>query len=736
VTLAGYSLTDSAFSEGGGYLSDADAGIAVLLSSGEFGRGARLAITGQIDDRFHQRTIRATAEGVVVIGPGQEPAALASTTGLIGEPHEGRLVRIRGAVLGAPTSLVAGLAYDVSDGSGAIRVLVGPRTGIDTGSWTRGAELELIGVVGQRDSTGGGTAGYRIQPRDDGDILAVVAPLPSTSPGPSATPGPTHAPSPSLSPSPSPPPGTPLVTIAAARSYSTGTAARVRGVVTAPSGLVAPGSAVLQDGSGAILLRHSDEVGPFVRGELIEVEGTRSTLSGMLSLRVTRPATRLGSQAEPTPVRLASGALGEAHEARLIVVRGAVATAPRRSTANNVFFSIDDGSGPAAVALLAASGIGVDGLARGAWVEIEGVLGQETTGSQPDRGYRIWPRDGADLRVIASPSGAASAAGTQGNGLTSGVAWGTSATFGALDSGVDGTGHDLGSLLDGEEALVHATLVVGEWPELEVAGILWDGDRLAAIALADDGARQVRSALGLRRPPLAVGVSGRAAPGSVGGLSLDLVELSGPQAVAAQPGPPLPPLSTMPSNETPKWVRLVGYLEAGVARAADRAIDVEVLCSEPPAVMGLGTSPLILEGIGLGSPGQRLLVPCGGLQAMPALAVAAPLATPDDRPLPSSPGEAEIEPAAAGHSSMGGALVLLIGAGLALASFGTVALRTGGLHRIAAEGRRLLGGDTVDPTTDAAGARPPAETEIVPTLTVIPVSDEIDRHDGRSRGKP
>ena len=43
VTVEGAAMTDSAFADGGGYLADGTAGIAVLLSDGSFPRGVLFA---------------------------------------------------------------------------------------------------------------------------------------------------------------------------------------------------------------------------------------------------------------------------------------------------------------------------------------------------------------------------------------------------------------------------------------------------------------------------------------------------------------------------------------------------------------------------------------------------------------------------------------------------------------------------------------------------------------------
>jgi hypothetical protein len=403
VTVEGVALTASDFTDGGGYLVDATAGIAVLVTEGSYARGELLRVSGTVDDRYAQRTIRATGDAITSLGVGSEPLPMDAATGVIGEGLEGQLVEVTGVISSSVTTLSTGLAWDLDDGSGPFRVLVGIGSGIDTSSWERGVGLTLVGVVGQRDSSGSGTAGYRIQPRDASDVLAVepvATPTASPSPQPTAMPGP-----PSVNPSASPSagPAAPLVSIGEARAAATGTHLRIRGVVTAPSGLLESGSAMIQDATAAILARIGTDVGTFVLGQLVELDGTRSTKAGMLTLRVSTAPLYLGTQADPEPVRRATGALGEAEEARLVMVRGAISSAISRPRGGNVSFAIDDGSGPIRVTISSRSDISAASLARGAWLELRAVLAQETTGAAPSSGYRLWPRTPADLRVLATP---------------------------------------------------------------------------------------------------------------------------------------------------------------------------------------------------------------------------------------------------------------------------------------------------------------------------------------------
>ncbi|TMB85129.1 MAG: lamin tail domain-containing protein [Chloroflexi bacterium] len=430
-TISGVALSGSDFTDGGGCLVDETAGIALLLSSGTFARGDQLLVTGSIGDRYAQRTLRSSAAEMTLLGAGSAPGPAPTETGAIGEETECELVRISATIVSSPTSLTSGIAFDVDDGSGPVRVLVAPGTGIDTTEWMRGAHLALIGVAGQRDSSGTDFAGYRVLPRDAVDILELVPPSTPT-PSPTASPSPTPTasltgsptPSPSASqtatgsPSVTPSPSAsipPVISIREARAVATGSAVHVRGVVTLGSGIVDGATAVIQDASAAIALRLSDNAGTMRRGRLVDVVGVRSTKAGMLTIRVEKPPIVVGAAVEPAAAVVATGGAGERLEARLLIVHGTVTSTPVRSTAGNVAFTIDDGSGPLRVTLFAASGIHSGGIARGAVAEVRGILGQQTTGQQPERGYRLWPRDSADLHVSST---SASNAGS-GDGATS-----------------------------------------------------------------------------------------------------------------------------------------------------------------------------------------------------------------------------------------------------------------------------------------------------------------------------
>ncbi len=600
VTVEATVIAGTDFHDGGGFVADATGGMAVIVQDGVAARGDRVRITGEVDDRFSQRTLRTTAAEVVVLGPGAEPAPVTVMTGSIDEAVEGRLVSVAGSLVGAASTLTSGTAFDLDDGSGPIRLVVQTVTGIDVAAWTSGSVIELVGVVGQRDSTGTGLEGYRIMPRDPEDITFVGVPETSS---PSPTPG-TGGPS---DPTPTPS-GNPegVVTIAAARDAAKNARLRIRGVVTLPSGVVDPQTAVIQDATGALMLRLSDEVGGLALGESIEVAGTRSMKAGMETLRVNEAPQRLGTGVVPAPTAARTGGAGEALEARVVVASGAIVATARRASSGSISFEIDDGSGPLRVSL----GSSLDGNAEpwtsGTWVEVTGVLGQETTGAQPLRGYRIWPRTADEVRVVAAATDGEASSADDGDGGTAGGS-----------RGLDGIGGP-----DLAEMRVAATLVAGRWPELGIGGLLWDGNRLVAIAEASAGA--ITATRGSRPLPLALELAGMSSSGTEPHTGAAIVTLgTAPGELVLGSSPVSPPRSTL-AGDVPAWVSLVGRLEQGGAtlRLSDQRVPVERRCDGQDAPLA-GTVAVL--GVAVGDP-VRLVVPCGGIGAAPVVALGAGVA--------------------------------------------------------------------------------------------------------------
>ena len=604
VTIEGAALTASDFGDGGGYLADETGGIAVLLDAGSFARGEQVLVSGVVDDRFSQRTVRATSASAD--GAAAPPAPIARPTGVVDESVEGRLVLVSGLVDGGATVLTGGLAFDLDDGSGPARVIVGAATGIDTTEWTDGRPVRVIGVVGQRDSTGTGTSGYRVQPRDASDVEL----LPQATPDPSASPSPptaTTTPSP-----PASPPPTNVATIAVARAAAKNARMTVRGSVTLASGTVDAGSAVIQDETGAILLRLGDEAGEVALGDVLEVDGVRSTKSGMETLRVTDPPRLVGSGAWPAPRQVRTGEAGESIEAQLIVVRGALTASARRASSGSVSFDVDDGSGPLHVSVGAALDADDAGLERGAWVEVIGVLGQETTGSRPLRGYRVWPRGASDLQIVAAVTDAERLDGTDDTDTAAGRR-GPSSAGGSAAGSLDAIGTTpLGELRVG------ATLVARGWDEIGLAGLLWDGRTLAGISEAS--AALLGRAIGSRSLPVPVELAHLTTAAADADLGIPVVTLGpGSADVLVVSAPPVPPQARLPDRRSSAaWVSVVGRLAGDVLTVHGGQARVDRRCAvEAPA----STSRVSVTGVAIPDP-ARIVVPCDGVRAAPRLALA------------------------------------------------------------------------------------------------------------------
>ena len=686
VTLEATALTASDFTDGGGFVADETGGIAVLATGTTFVRGDRLRLVGTLDDRFSQRTLRVDASGLTTLGMGGEPSPVVVRTGAIAEDVEGELVRVQGDLVGSPSMLTAGLAFDLDDGSGPARLIVATASGIDVAAWGAGTRVELVGVVGQRDSTGSGTTGYRVHPRDTQDVLSVGGP-------PSPTPLPSASDSPEPTSTAEPPED--VLTIAEARELPKNARARVRGTVTMAPGVVDPTTAVLQDASAAIVLRIGDEVGPLALGEVVQVDGIRSTKGGMETLRVALPPVKLGHAPGPTPQATKTGDAGEALEARLVVVRGALVASARRGSSGSVTFEVNDGSGPLRVSVGAAVGVEDDPLGRGVWVEVTGVLGQDTTGALPLRGYRIWPRRATDLRVIATPTEAA--ARPRSNGDSADAPDVAAADLEALGGPA------------GPSVRIGATLVAGEWPELGIGGVLWDGERV--VALDRSAVPAVRMLLGSRRPPVSVELSGLRATGATDDVGVPIVRLGEqPDALIAGAAPPIAPATELPADgDGPRWVAVVGRLEGRGGRLrlwlpSGEAIDLDLRCDRDAAAPNATVGA---RGIATASP-SRIVVACGGLRAAPGLArsgaVHRPMAAASEARLAGVDGlPPDPQPAPFGAALLLGlAAVGLIGGGLVA-------------RRRAAD----------DPEPEPADVDAPGEVETIsapPALTVVPMT--------------
>ncbi len=425
----GFGLIESGRS---GFVQDETGGIAIYLdapATSVLPPGTRVRVSGTVDDRYAQRTIRASADAIVDLGTWALPAPVTIPTGTAGESIEGLRIEVVGTIVEAPSAFADGLGLLVDDGTGPLRAIVGPAA-LGGSNPVRGDRVTVIGPLGQHDSTGTGMTGYRILSMASGELEVRPAPSPTQSPsptpGPTTTPGPSDpaTPSPSMgsSSSPTPPPpdpdptatrdpdptATPAVpSIALVRTLSIGTSATVDGVVTARSGQIGDlGLIGLGDGSAGIVVRLPAGLVAPVRGAHVIVTGKLADPYGQLEIRpeLGGIVPGVGPGTPPTAVPVAATGLGEANEGTLAILTGVIEHAPTSTTGGGLTTTlVDAAGGRARISTGPSSGLVRSDFLVGHRYQLTGLVGQRASKKGALDGYRLWVRDAADIVHLAGP---------------------------------------------------------------------------------------------------------------------------------------------------------------------------------------------------------------------------------------------------------------------------------------------------------------------------------------------
>jgi uncharacterized protein YdeI (BOF family) len=430
VTIEGVLTTDLGALEDGrvGFVQDATAGIAVYLDAAAatpWQSGTRVRLTGQTDERYAARTLRVALVDVVDLGTGVFPAPYDVATGAIGEPVEGRLVLVDGHTVGSAAAFADGTGLLIDDGSGQVRAIVAAEA-LGGASVPSGSHVVVAGPVGQRDSSGTGTAGYRILATEPGTFELIIDPAPTPTPTPEpTTPSPTPAPTPSPTPVPTPSPSTdptpsptpslspspsattppaPAVDIATARMQPVGTRLRVAGTVIAEAGrLGLPPVFAIGDETGGLPIRLADGMAAPSRGRAIVADGILAAPYGQLELRlVASGLTITGSRALPEPRPIAAQDLGEPSEGWLVEIDATIAAKATRSPSGDTSVDAVDLAGQRfRVYADASSGLTISDFVRDRTYTFVGIVGQRASRKGALDGYRIWLRDRGDIHSLA-----------------------------------------------------------------------------------------------------------------------------------------------------------------------------------------------------------------------------------------------------------------------------------------------------------------------------------------------
>ncbi|HJT29283.1 MAG TPA: hypothetical protein VJ784_17860 [Pyrinomonadaceae bacterium] len=189
------------------------------------------------------------------------------------------------------------------------------------------------------------------------------------------------------------------ITIAEARSLPLGTVVTIDGVVTVPSGAFSSSTFdqgfAIQDRTGGIYVSVPDNNG-FTLRQQVRVTGrlADTVLPGLLVLVDVTDIKAHGSGPKVQPATVATGAVGEATEGRLVTITGTITQPVVNDLPFGFIIFVNDGSGEVHSFVCASTGIDVSGLSPGQTVEITGFSG-EFAGA-----FEVDPRIQDDIRVI------------------------------------------------------------------------------------------------------------------------------------------------------------------------------------------------------------------------------------------------------------------------------------------------------------------------------------------------
>jgi hypothetical protein len=189
-----------------------------------------------------------------------------------------------------------------------------------------------------------------------------------------------------------------VVSIAQARTLPLGTVVTVNGTATTPSGAFESSffdkGFGLQDRGAGIYVSVPVDLNITIRSR-VRVTGTLRDSFGLLILVPDDPAmvTVHGKGPKIRPIPLATGAVNESSEGKLVRVVATITQAPVSDPPFGFKFLVDDGSGELTIFVNTQTNIDLTGLAPGHLVSVTGFS------SQFDTHYEIDPRFQTDLTV-------------------------------------------------------------------------------------------------------------------------------------------------------------------------------------------------------------------------------------------------------------------------------------------------------------------------------------------------
>jgi uncharacterized protein YdeI (BOF family) len=159
----------SALGDEGFAIEDGSGGIYVKMTEKQsFGLGARVRVTGTLDEQNKLGILKAEPAGVEVLEGTQDVSPKAVGTGAVDEAVEGQLIEVTGTVTQTfMDDSPYGYKLYVDDGSGEVQIFVHVSAGLDRATLeaiTADQSLTVVGLAAQYEDT------YEVAPRQPSDL--------------------------------------------------------------------------------------------------------------------------------------------------------------------------------------------------------------------------------------------------------------------------------------------------------------------------------------------------------------------------------------------------------------------------------------------------------------------------------------------------------------------------------------------------------------------------------------